>query len=150
MGVTLQAYNVQIARHPFMPGSLIQAALLQEGIFDVLPGRENGQQIEGLENEPKRVQAQVGQIVRRLAADVLTFDADSSRGGGVNAADQVEQGRFSASGRPASAMNSPVETVSEIFCRAMIVCLPSRYSLLTFWTSTTALAARCPLFFPRP
>ena len=66
-------------------------------------GRQHRQQVERLEDETDRPCAQVGELVRRAAADVPIVDVDLAACRRVDAADEVEQRRLAAARGPGDA-----------------------------------------------
>ena len=79
----------------FAPGD----AGVDQGELDVALHVKARQEIEGLENEADAAVAQTGQTVGASGADILTGHGDAAGGRGVEAADEVHKGRFSAAAR---------------------------------------------------
>jgi hypothetical protein len=71
--------------------------VLRDG--DVAPGGERGQKIKALEHEADLAAAQFGALSVRHVGKVVAVDQDFPTGGACQAADDVEQRRFAATGR---------------------------------------------------
>ena len=67
--------------------------------FDIALHVKAWQEVEGLEDEADAAIAQTGQAVGARGADVLTGHRDAAGSRGVEAADEVHKGRFSAAAR---------------------------------------------------
>ena len=68
------------------------AALEQQGKLDVLEDVEHRDEVEGLEDEAQRAQAQLGELLVGECARRLARDLHGALGGDVDAADEVQQG----------------------------------------------------------
>ena len=66
--------------------------------FDVLGGRQGGDQVEGLEDEPDLLGADPGELGFAERAEVGAVQFDGALGRAVEAAEQVEQGGFAVAG----------------------------------------------------
>jgi hypothetical protein len=71
-------------------------ALDQQREFDVLGGREDRDQIEGLKDEADFFATEDGGLGGSEAGRVYALNEDPAAGGFVDAADQVQEGRFAA------------------------------------------------------
>ena len=67
---------------------------------DVLDRREEGKEVVGLEDQPDLVPAHAGAFRVGQGRDLSAPDRHASCRGGVEAADQAEQGRLPAAARP--------------------------------------------------
>ncbi len=99
LGVRSEPHLIEQCHHPIPAVSPGELSLEQQGEFHILKDAEHRNQVEALEDEPQRVQTQIGQLAIGQMHRVLPFDLNRARSGGVHAADQVEQGGFSTSGR---------------------------------------------------
>src|SRR6185436_19924550 len=72
----------------------------QQRILDVLPGGEHRDEVEGLEDVAEEVAAEVDEPVERRFGDVASGDLDRAAVRLVDAADEVQQSRLAAAGRP--------------------------------------------------
>jgi hypothetical protein len=71
----------------------------QERQLDVLEGRQDGDEVVELEDEPDVVGAPAGRLGVGHPADVLAADLDVARGGRIQAGDEVQQRRLARAGR---------------------------------------------------
>jgi hypothetical protein len=83
----------------FMEAGPRPAAQVQ-GQADVLEARQRRQQVEELEDEPDGVSPDFRELVVRKAAEGPAADPHFAGGGPIEAADEIEQGRFPGPGRP--------------------------------------------------
>src|SRR5699024_134102 len=67
---------------------------------DVVPDRERGHEVEGLEDESDPTPAQGRQLILAQAGDLLLAEVDSARGGTVESGDDVHEGGLSRTRRP--------------------------------------------------
>ena len=72
----------------------------QQRHFDVLIGRQGGDEGKELEDKADRAAAHIGALVAVELADVLAVDEHLPAGGLVQAADQLQQGGLARAGRP--------------------------------------------------
>jgi hypothetical protein len=92
--------------HPLQHGEDPAAALgpgdarQQQRILDVLVGREDGNQVERLEDEADRIPPHARQRARRQVRDAERAVPDFARVRSIEAADQVEQRCLAAAGWP--------------------------------------------------
>ena len=95
-----QAHGRQ-QRGPALGALALADGLLQEqGKLDVLKGRQHGHQVEGLKDEANGKESQARQLALGELGRVVAVDEHDAAGSGVDAADQVEQGRLAAAGGP--------------------------------------------------
>jgi hypothetical protein len=80
----------QVARHPGQ----------HQRVFDVLERVEHGQQVEVLKNEAQVSGPEIRQLIARHLLNPLARHHDLTLVGAVNAADQVQQSGFAATGGP--------------------------------------------------
>ena len=79
---------------------LVEAAALDlptgdvQGQGDVLPGRQGGNQVEGLEHEADALAPQPGQAPLAHGGDLLPVQGDRPGGGGLQARQAVHEGRL--------------------------------------------------------
>ena len=83
-----------------LPGSIPFLVLQDERVLNVLVGREEGDQVEFLEDVPDRVTTQMGPLEVRHPGHVLTVDEELPGGGDIQDAQLVHHCRFSRTGRP--------------------------------------------------
>src|SRR5262249_1468763 len=67
-----------------------------EGKFDVLKGRQGGDQVEELEDEPDVLAAVEGELVLAAFGEALAPDEDFPRGRAVEPADELQERGFAA------------------------------------------------------
>ena len=111
-----QTDDIEKIRHALPPLRWRDISPVKQRVFDVLGSREDRQQIEGLEDEPDRSCAQIGELIRRTAADILVVDENSAAGWRVDAADQVEKRRLATPRRASDRQKDPrIESQSNVF-----------------------------------
>lgn len=70
----------------------------RQGQFDILCRRLTGNELKGLENHPHTMPPMFHQAVLALGKQVGPFKADLTGGGGVQSAEQVQEGRLPGAG----------------------------------------------------
>jgi hypothetical protein len=69
-----------------------------EGEFDVFEGGENGDEVEGLEDEAEVVISPAGEFAFGHGGGLVVEDGEGAVGGAVHAGDEVEEGGFAGAG----------------------------------------------------
>jgi hypothetical protein len=72
---------------------------LQQRILDVLLGRQDRQQVEGLKDEADGSRTDLGEFVGRLAGDIPAIDDHLALAGRIDAPHDVQEGGLAAAGR---------------------------------------------------
>ncbi len=112
---------------------------------DVLGGAEDGDEAEGLEDEADVVAAQGEQALLVEAGEVAAVDVDPSPVGGVQAADDVEQGGLARSRAPLEGDEFAAGISKETPRSACTAAAPVPYDLCTSSTRTMASVTVRPM-----
>ena len=97
-GKSGQIHNIEIAGYPAATLRRIQFLELQQGIFDILFGRQNRKKVESLKYEANGSGPKFREFVGRLPTHILAIYKYFSAGRRIDTTDKVEQRGFAAPG----------------------------------------------------